>query len=180
MAIVVFGLYTVIARPYAPSTGYMFPTPGPTIVVHFGEPVESAVACAAGGTAYAERIPWVNATHPVTTGDVTLRVYEIADGDYIGDPNAVANVTPSNPCNGLPPSLDEVWYAALAAPDGTNVLTYTVDQGWAPVTPGPSNVTIENGSTVVLVTHASLAGTGRGFSVFGIANDSVISGSVPL
>jgi len=181
VAVIVLGIYTVVsARWYSPPSSYTPPPSGPTIVVHLGTPSESTLPCAAGGTAYAERIPWINSTQPITTGDVNLRVYEIADGDYIGDPGAVANVTSSNVCAGTPPTTATVWYMVLAAPNGTNLLTYTVDNGWTSVTPGPSNVELENGSALILVTHVSLAGRGRGFSVYGISNESPISGSVPL
>jgi hypothetical protein len=181
VAVILVGAYAVVtARWYAPNSEYEGPSPGPNIVVHFGPPSVTTVACTAGGTAYVERVPWVNSTQPLTTGAVNVRVYEIADGDYVGDPNVIANASSSNLCVGDPPSAETLWYAVLAGPDGVNLLTYTVDAGWAPVVSGPSNVAIANGSTVFLVTQASYAGTGRGLAVYGFVNESSIVGSVAL
>jgi hypothetical protein len=178
--ILAFGIYTVTVRPYAGASAYKFPVPGPTIVVTFGSPIVSEVSCTTGGTAYVERIPWINSSQPVTSGDLNVRVYEIADGDYIGDPNAEANVTSSNVCGGPPPSATTVWYTVLSEPGGPNLITYTVDDGWVAVGSGASNLGIENGSALTLVSHEMFAGTGRGISVYGLANDSPISGSVAL
>ncbi len=179
-AVIALAVYTVVVHPYSGSSGYSLPPQGPSIAVYFGTPSITSVACGFGGSAFAERIPWNYATGSVTTGDLNARVYEIADGDYIADPNAVANATGSNVCAGPAPSPETVWYVVLVAPNGTNLLTYTVDQGWVPVAGGPSNLGVENDSALILITHASFAGTGRGFSVYGIANQSPISGSVPL
>jgi len=185
VAIIILGVYTIAtARPSSPSSDAVFPwLPGPSgapIFVHLGTPSQSTVTCNAGGTAYAERIPWTNSTQPVTTGDVYVEVYEIWDRDFIGDPNAVANATPSNLCAGAPPNPTALWYVVLAAPNGTNLLTYTVGEGWESVTHGPWNIWIENGSALFLVADTSLAGTGRGFAVGGYADGSPITGSLPL
>jgi hypothetical protein len=182
VVILVLGVYTIVtARPFSPGTGDNTPTPGPPIHVNLGKPTEvTSVNCSAGGTAYVERIPWTNATQPVTTGDLGVRVYEIWDGDYIGDPNAVANVTSSNVCAGASPTWSELWYMVLASPSGTNLLTYTVNHPWVPVTPGPTNVGIENGSALILVTATPLADTGRGLAVVGYAGGSQIRGNVVL
>lgn len=180
--IVVLGVYAVVtARPYNPSSTSSLPTPGPPITVSLGTPVASTVTCGAGGTAYAERIVWENSTAPVTTGDITVRVYEIYDGDFVPDQGVVANVTPSNLCAGSPPSSPPpLWYVVMAAPNGTTLLSYTVTQGWTSVTSGPWNFQIENGSAMTVVTGVSLAGTGHGFAVVGFAGGSPIRGSVPL
>jgi len=181
VAILVLAVYTIVtARPYSPSSLDRFPSPGPPIVVDFGTPNVSSVACAGGGQAYAERIPWMNSTLPVTTGDLNVRVYEIWDGDIVGDPNVVANATSTNLCAGSPPDSRALWYAVLTAPNGTNLLTYTVDNGWASLTRDAWNVWIQNGSFVTLVTGISLAGTGRGFAVVGSEGGSSINGAVPL
>jgi hypothetical protein len=154
--------------------------PGPPIVVTFGTPTVSAVSCAGGGTAYAERVPWTNSTQPLTTAEVFVRLYEIWDGDNIGDPGAVANATPSNVCAGSPPDPTALWYVVLAAPNGTNLLTYTEADSWVSVAHGSTTLEIEAGSTLVVVTYDSLAGTGRGLEVAGFAGTSAISGSVAL
>ncbi|MGA7476802.1 MAG: hypothetical protein WBW47_06240 [Thermoplasmata archaeon] len=182
VVILALGVYTILtARPYSPSSRDNFPTPGPPIIVTMGTPTGATpLNCSAGGTAYVERIPWTSATQPVATGDINLRVYEIWDGDYILDPNAVANVTPLNVCAGSPPSLSALWYAVLASPNGTNLLTYTVNHPWTAVTPGPGNVVIENGSVLTLVTSVSIADTGRGLLVVGYAGGSPIKGTVVL
>ncbi len=181
VVIIVLGVYTILtARPYGSTSSDQLPGIGPPIVVHLGSPAESSVTCTAGGTAYAERIPWTNSTQPVTTGDLSVRVTEIWDGDYIGDPHAVANVTPSNLCAGAPPDASAKWYVVLAAPNGTNLLTYTGGTGWVSVTHGDWNLGVENDSALILVWYAPLAGTGRGISLDGAANGSLISGSIAL
>jgi len=180
VAIIILGIYTIVtARPYS-SSNYSLPPSGPTITVNFGSPTVSTISCTAGGTANVERIPFANASQPIATGDVILRVSEIWDGDHIGDPGVVANATPSNVCAGAPPSATTVWYVVLEARNGTNLLTYTEASAWTSISVGPSNLGIENGSTFILVSHASYAGTGRGFALVGTENGSVIRGVLPL
>ncbi len=180
--IIALGVYTiVVARPYSVSSQYQFPPLGPEIVVNLGTPSEASPAtCTAGGTAYTERVPWTNSTQQVSTGDVSVRVYEIFDGDTIGDPNAVANVTSTNVCAGAPPDSAALWYAVLVAPNGTNLLTYTGGHQWTAVTSGPSDIQVENGSALILVTNVSLAGSGRGIAVLGLTGTSQIRGTVAL
>lgn len=181
IAIVLLGIYTIVtARPNSASFNNGFPAPGPPIQVHFGTPTLGTANCGGGGTAAVEKIPWDNSTAPVTTGDVNIRLFEIFDGDYIGDPGAVANATPTNVCAGVPPTQSEIWYVVLAAANGTNLLTYTVAQGWTSLTGGAWNFDIASNSTVVLVTYASLSGTGRGLGVTGFSSGSPITGSVVL
>ncbi len=180
VVILVGALLTVATYHPFGSSPYNFPPPGPTIVVHLGTSSTGEVTCGLGGTAYTERIPWTNSTRPLTSGEVYVRLYEIGDGDAIGDPSAVANATPTNPCGGAPPDTGALWYLVLVAPSGTNLLTFTVDGGWASVAPGPSNIPIENASALILVTNESLAGTGRGLGVYGFVNDTSITGSTLL
>jgi hypothetical protein len=179
-AIIVLAVYTIVtARPYS-SSAYDFPGSGPLITIHFGPPTVSTVSCGAGGTAYAEHIPWANASAKVTSGEVVVHVSEIWDGDYIGDPDAVANATASNVCAGAAPTSTSGWYAVLSAPDGTNLLTYTVGSSWRSISTGPPTLEVANGSAIILVSHASLAGTGRGLEVVGEVNGSLIRGETPL
>jgi hypothetical protein len=180
--IIVLGIYTVVtAAPY-PASRYEFQVPGmgPTIDVHFGTPSVSAVTCGAGGVGYAETIPWVGASAVVTTADFIIHVSEVWDGDYIQDPHVVANATPTNVCAGPAPSTTKAWYVVLAAPNGTNLLTYTVVQQWSSISHGNNSIPVENGSALILLTYASLAGTGRGLSVAGYFNGSLIRGVTPL
>ncbi|HKN05975.1 MAG TPA: hypothetical protein VJ021_00010 [Thermoplasmata archaeon] len=179
-AIITLGVYTIAtAHPYS-SSNYDFPNSGPLIAIHLGPPSVSTVSCGAGGTAYAEHIPWTNASAKVSTGEVVVHVSEIWDGDYIGDPGAVANATPTNLCAGLPPTSTSMWYVVLTTPNGTNLLTYTVASSWSSVSHGAVGVEVANGSAIVLVTHESLAGTGRGLEVVGEVNGSLIRGETPL
>lgn len=180
--IIVLGVFAIVtAHPYSASSRYEFPPPGPTIVVNLGTPSGATpFACGAGGTAYVERVPWTNSTQPVSTGDISVRVYEIYDGDTIGDPNAVANVTSSNVCAGSPPDSTALWYVVLATPNGTNLLTYTQGHQWTAVTAGPSDVVIANDSVLILVTNAPIAGIGRGIAVLGLVGTSQIRGTVAL
>jgi hypothetical protein len=181
VVIIVLGIYTLLtAHPYSASGTNGQPPQGPTIFVNLGTPTAGTTPCLGGGTAYVERIPWVNSTEPLTTGDVNLRVYEIWDRDYIADPNAVANATPTSVCAGVPPDPIALWYVVLAAPNGTNVLTYTQAHVWRSLSGSPVNVPIEDRSTLVLVTQMSLYNAGRGFQVYGYSNDSVVFGAIPL
>jgi len=179
-AIIVLAVYTIAtAHPYS-SPSYDFPGSGPLISIHFGPPTVSTVSCGAGGTAYAEHVPWANASAKVTTGEVVVHVSEIWDGDYIGDSGAAANATAFNVCAGAAPASTSGWYVVLAAPNGTNLLTYTVGSSWRSVSPGPATLEVANGSAIILVTYESLAGTGRGLEVVGFVSDSQIKGAVAL
>ena len=181
VGIIVAGAYLIYTeRPGVLLTGAGTTRFGTAIVVQLGTPTVGTLPCTGGGTAAVERVPWVGSTKPVATGEVYVRVYEIWDGDVILDPNVVADATPSNACAGVPPSSALLWYLVLAAPNGTIELTYTQAGLWEPVTPGSANVTVANDSTLLLVTGASIAGTGRGLAILGFAGLSPISGSVPL
>jgi hypothetical protein len=181
VAIILLGLYAIItAKPFNPSSSSS-PQPGPPVKVTLGAPVTSTVPCGAGGTAYVERIPWLNSSAPVTTGEVVVRVYELVDGDYIVDTGTAANVTHSSLCAGVAPSASlHSWYGVLAAGNGTNLLSYTQSQGW--VSPAQTGwiIPIANGSTLILVSGTSMTGWGLGIAIAGFANGSQISGSVPL
>lgn len=179
--IIVLGVYTLAtARPYTGSSGFNLPPPGPTISVDLGTPTVGSIGCIGGGTAYAERIPWNGSSQPVTTGDVNLRVYEIWDRDYITDPHADANATSKSLCEGTPPNPIALWYVVLAAPNGTNILTYTQANDWTSLVHGSTNIWIANGSALVLVTNSPLWNTGRGFQVYGFSNGSIVFGTIPL
>jgi len=184
--VILLGIYAITtARPYTPPAGGGIPPlsstpPGTPIDVQLGNPSVSNLSCAGGGTAYAERIPWVNSTAPLATKEVWPVVYEIWDGDNIGDPNGVASATPTNLCAGSAPSSIWAWYVVLANSNGTNLLTYTQSSVWTSVTNGSTNLPLESGLDMVLVTQTSLAGSGRGFGVLGFVNDSEVQGSVPL
>ncbi|MGP8072179.1 MAG: hypothetical protein ACLPZM_03510 [Thermoplasmata archaeon] len=183
---ILLGVYALAtARPYSSPAGdgvpSWWPIPlGSPITVNFGHPTESTVNCTGGGTALAESIPWINSTVPLTTQVVYAELYEIEDGDYIDDPGAVANVSATSVCAGTAPSHSAIWYAVLAAPNGTNILGYTEATTWTTVAHDSTNITIEDGSDLILVTATSLAGTGRGFGVLGFLDDSQIKGGVPL
>jgi hypothetical protein len=181
VAIIVLALYTIVtARPPSPSTlGSPFP-PGAPITIILGTPSANNTTCGDGSPGYVERVPWTNASGAVTTGDLNVRLFEIWDGDFLGDPGVVANATPTNVCAGSPPSPSPRWYVVLQAPNGTNLLTYTDATDWVAIGPGPWNIGIENGSALLLVTDASLAGSGRGLSVFGYANGAPIQSTVAL
>lgn len=180
VAIIVLGVYVIVsARPFSPSNNPN-PTPGPPIIVQLGTPTVVSVPCAAGGSAYAESIPITSTSSPIVTGDVNARVNEIWDGDDIGDPSVVANATPSNLCAGFAPDASTLWYGVLVAPNGTNLLTYTVVHAWASVSNGPSNIGIENDSSFVIVSYKSFSGAGLGFVLFGYANGSLIRATIPL
>ncbi|HYA58499.1 MAG TPA: hypothetical protein VEH57_08605 [Thermoplasmata archaeon] len=180
VVILLLGVYTIVTAQPGGVSGYVPPSYGPTIEVQLGTPSGSSVTCGAGGTAYAEKIPWVNSTQPVTTGDVNVRVYEIWDGDIIPDFGVVANATPTDVCAGAAPGSPTAWYVVLQAPNGTNLLTYNAGHNWKSVTDAPWNFWVENGSAIVVVTGSDISGTGRGFAVLGFANGSPVKGSIPL
>ncbi len=182
VAVLLLAVYVIAtARPTPPASsappGQAY---GPPISVSFGTPTVTSLACGGGGTAYAERIPWSSSTLPVTTADVDVSVYQIGDGDVVGDAGVVPSATPSDLCAGAAPSTSARWYAVLADPNGTNLVTYTYAQLWKSVTNTSWNIGIQNGSILTLVTNPSLAGTGYGFEVLGYENGSKILGRVPL
>jgi len=184
--IIALGVYAIVtAKPLSSSGAYVPPKQGPPIRVYLGTPSVSNVPCGGGGSAFAERIPWINSSEPIQTGDINLRVYEIWDGDWIGDSGVVANVTSTDVCAGSAPGSVNAglvidWYAVLTAPNGTNLLTYTDAHPWTPVSGSASSIWIEDGSALVVVTDPAIAQTGRGFAVFGFENGSAISGTTPL
>jgi len=182
VAILVLGVIAIVtARPFNPSSGSSGPNPGPPITVTFASPTVRQLTCGNGGTGFAEKIVWSNASAAVTTGDLSPRVYEIFDGDPISDLGVVANVTSTNLCAGSPPNPStQTWYIVLQAPNGTTLLSYTVNQGWTSVTHGAWNIPIENGSSVIVVSGASFANRGLGFAVVGFASGGPIRGTVPL
>jgi len=186
IVVILLGIYAITtARPYIPPAGGGIPPlsstpPGTPIDVQLGNPLVSNLSCAGGGSAYAERIPWMNSTAPLATKEVWPEVYEIWDGDYIRDPTGVASATPTNLCAGNSPASIWAWYVVLATSNGTNLLTYTQNSEWTSLTNGSTNLPLESGLDMVLVTQTSLAGTGRGFGVLGYINDSEVQGSVPL
>ena len=186
VVLIVVAFATILtAKPFTPSSGPGYPAwwpnpPGTPILVQLGTPSVGTVTCGQGGTAYTERVSFLSSSQPITTGNAYLVVYEIGDGDYIGDANTVANATATNVCSGSPPGLPTLWYAVLVAPNGTNLLTYTEASDWTAVTGSSWNIPMEAGSTLVLVTGASLAGTGRALGVIGFVGQSTIRGTVPL
>jgi len=175
------GVFVVVtATPYSPLGYNGLPKPGPVITVTLASPVVSSISCGSGGTAISEEIGFVSSSKPVATGELVLRLYEIWDGDYIGDPNAVANASATNACEGAPPTTGALWYVVLTAPKGTNALTFTGKDLWQPIGGSPTNLTLRGGYTFVVITAYSLSGTGRGFGVEGYEAGSRIQGSVPL
>lgn len=182
VAIIVLGIYAIVsARPFNPASGPSYPSPGSPITVSLAPPVLGNVTCAAGGIAYTEQIVWNGSTSPVTTGDISVHVIELFDGDFVPDRNVVANVTSTNLCAGSPPNpTNWMWYVVMTSPNGTIQLTYTVTQGWTPIAPGPSDVEVQNGSALTVVTGSPLNHHGLGFAVVGFANGSQVHGLVPL
>ncbi len=182
-ALIIVGAYALVTeRPgnLLPGSTGSTPGAGTPVVVHLGAPSKSTVGCTGGGTAYAESVPWNGSTETLTTGEIVVRLYEVWDGDNIADPDAVANATATNLCAGSPPDATALWYVVLAAPNGTNLMTYTESGSWSAISGGSSNLEIDDGSFLVLVSYDSLAGTGRGLEVAGFAGTSEISGSVLL
>jgi hypothetical protein len=181
VAIIVLGIYAIVsAKPFNPSSGGGNTTPGPPIVVNLSAPVAGQLPCGGGGTGYTVRLVWMNASAPVSTGDVGVLVKE-PDNDSVPDHGVVANVTGSNLCAGVPPNaVTWSWYIVLVAPNGTNLLTYTQDQGWSSVTHGASNIPIEDGSAFVVVTGGPFHDRGFVFWLEGYANGSPIHRYVVL
>lgn len=183
VAIIILGIYAIVsARPFVPSSGPGPPTPGPPITVNLTSPVVGQVTCGNGGIAYTERVGWANSTAPVTTNEVSPRVYELFDGDVVVDNGVTANVSSTSLCAGSPPSGGGLysWYVVLTAPNGTIELSYTFDQGWVSVDHGPVDRPIANLSSLVVVVDPELADRGYGLAVVGEANGSSIHGAVPL
>lgn len=182
VAIIILGIYAIVsARPFVPSSGPGPPAPGPPITVNLTSPVVGQVTCGNGGTAYTERVGWANSTAPVSTNEVSPRVYELFDGDIIVDNGVTANVSSTSLCAGDPPSGEPIsWYVVLCAPNGTIELSYTFDQGWVSVDHGSVDFPIADLSSLVVVVDPEIADRGYGLAVVGEANGSSIHGAVPI
>ncbi|HTT73111.1 MAG TPA: hypothetical protein VMG99_03040 [Thermoplasmata archaeon] len=180
-AIATGAVWLVFGPPVLPGSSAPGGSPNaPPIHVNFGAPVASSVPCGGGGNVTVERIPWINTTEPITTGEAELRLMEIYDGDYLSDPGAAPNVNASSVCTGAVPNPSARWYAVLQGSNGTNVLSYTVPGGWATVSGGDWNLPIPDGDSLVVVENPSLVASGFAISVVGFANGSPITGSVVL
>ena len=183
VAIIIVGIYAIVsARPFVPSSGPSGPTPGPPITVTLRSPVVGQVSCGNGGIAYTEQVVWANATAPVTTNDISPRVYELFDGDIVNDNGVIANVSSTSVCAGEPPHSGGLisWYVALTAPNGTVELGYSFDQGWISADHGPVNIPVSNGSSLVVVVDPEIAGKGYGLAVVGAVGGSTVKGEVAL
>jgi len=181
-AVIVLAIAVMLtAKPVVPGTGPPDESSNaPPIVVTFGTPVVSEVNCSGAGNVTAERVPWVNASEPITTGDADPRITEIADGDFVSDPKATPDVNATDVCTGPVPDPTSRWYAVLEDPNGTNVLTYTVAGGWQTVGPGDWNVLIPDGANLTVVENPVMAGSGYSLNVIGFAMGAQITGSVTL
>jgi len=183
VAIIILGIYAIVsARPFVPASGPGPPTPGPPITVKLANPIVGQVTCGNGDIAYTEQVVWLNSTASVTTLEVNVYVYELLDNDIVSDNGVIANVSSTSLCAGDPPHSGGIysWYAVLMAPNGTLELSYTFDQGWTSVTHSPTDITIANGSSLVVVIDPQIAGRGYGLKVAGTANGSSVLGEVPL
>jgi hypothetical protein len=184
IAVVVLVLAVVVlltVKPVVPGSGPPDDSSNaPPIVVRFGTPVVSEVTCGSGGNVTAERVPWINSSQPITTGDADPRITEIADGDFVSDPHATPTVNATDVCTGAAMDLTSRWYAVLEDPNGTNALTYTVADGWQTVAGGEWNVLIPDGANLTVVENPSMAGSGYALSMIGFANGAAITGSVTL
>ncbi len=171
-------LAILTARPVAP-TASSGAAP-PTTTVTLGSPTVTQVTCAGGAPAYAERVPWIAASAPVTSGDLVPKIVELFDGDIVNDPGAMPNATASNVCAGASPTGAARWYGVVSDPTGANVLTYTLGQGWAGIGTEPANQPIANDSTLTIVSGGSFSNSGYGLKIVGFANGSPIVGSITL
>ena len=127
----------------------------------------------------------MNASAAVSSGNLGIRLYEIWDGDWLWGSNVVPDANATSVCAAAPPGGGiTAWYAVLAAPNGTNLLTYASGSmargAWAAVDGGPWNRSVTNGSSLIIVTVPEIHDTGRGLSLFGFENGGPISGCVTL
>jgi hypothetical protein len=185
VAVILIGSYSIVAgRSDSTSIQGFMVAPiaaGPPILVHLiSSATDSSVSCGGGGTAYVENITWFSSSQPLYSSEVFIGIYEIWDGDPIPDLLVVPNATASSVCAGTPPGSGSLWYLVLAAPNGTNLLTYDQTSQWAPVGSGASDVLIASGSNLVLVSNTALSNTGRGLKLIGSVDGSQITGSVAL
>jgi hypothetical protein len=182
VVVLVVAAYAVLtARPVAPGTGPPDAnSDAPAIVVRLGTPLAAVVNCTGGGNVTTERVPWINESQPITTGDADPRITELFDGDFVSDPHAAANVNATSVCTGSVPDPTSRWYAALESPNGTNVLSYTVAGGWQTVGGGAWNVLIPDGSNLTIVENPSLVQIGYSLNIIGFANGAAITGAVTL
>lgn len=182
VVIIIVGVYAIVsARPFNPSSGSSSPGPGPPVAVTLGTPLAGNVTCGNGGVAYTERTVVTGSTSPIITGYIAVHVYEILDGDFIPDYLAHPNITATSVCAGSPPSpTNFLWYVALAAPNGTVLLSYTTTLGWKAIGNASWNIPVEAGAALVVVTGTSIDCHGLGLAVVGFAGGSPIRGTIPL
>lgn len=181
VAIIVLGIYAIVsAKPFNPFSTPGNSTPAPPVTINFSAPVGGQVPCGGGGTGYTDRIVWMNSSAAISTGDVYFLIKE-PDGDLVPDQGVVVNVTSSNVCAGVPPnSVTWSWYVVLVAPNGTNLLTYTSDHGWASVAHEPLYIQIQDGAALVVVTGGPFYHRGFTFWVEGSLNGAPIHETIVL
>jgi hypothetical protein len=127
-----------------------------------------------------ERVEWLNATAPVSTGQFRLEVQEIGDGDVIGADNSPSLVTPTALC--LSPAQPYVydWYGVLESPNGTNEATYTYASGWEAITPATLPLELVPNATIVLVSTSSFVGLGYALEVLPFGTGPTVNGFTAL
>jgi len=168
------GAYVALERPSSGGGG------PPSISVALGAPVSGTVACGDGKNMVTERVPWAGATGPVTTGQFTLEIQEIADGDVIGTDNPPGAVTPSNLCQGNAETYVFDWYVVLQGSNGTNEATFTYANGWQSVPPAVLPIELGTNSTLVLVAGSSFVGLGYALEVLPSGNGVPVNGSTAI
>lgn len=167
VALLVVGAYLVLLPPTpAGRSGTHSPLSG--FSVELGNASLGVVTCGSGTAVVAERVPWINATTPVSTAQIVMLVVDV-DGDVLSDTGPSPNVTSSNSCAGAPPAPrpqagvgnDFSWYVVLSDPAGANVAFFTISQGWVLLAAGPSSpLTVANGSALTLICTPSVSRLG--------------------
>lgn len=141
--------------------------PSGSVSVTLGPVIVATTTCADGESTTMEILPWVSASAPVSTNEIMLEIHELIDGDIDGGPTAYPSVSASYVCGAPLQSAWTSWYAVLQNPAGINVAFFSYSQGWVNLNQPGVGITIENGSTLAVLSDPSYAGVSFALCVLG-------------
>lgn len=149
--------------------------PSGSVSVVLGPAVVATTTCSDGKSATVEGVPWVSASAPVSTNQITLEIQELIDGDIDGGPTAYPSVSASYVCGAPLVSAWTSWYAVLQNPGGVNIAFFSYSQSWVNLNQPGAGITIANGSTLFVVSDPSYAGVSFALCALGDAGAPTIS-----
>lgn len=138
-----------------------------SISLTLGPAIVATTTCSDGESTTMEVVPWVSASAPVSTNEITLEIHELIDGDIDGGPTAYPSVSPSYVCGAPLQSAWTSWYVVLQNPAGINIGFFSYSQSWVNLNQPGVGITIANGSTLALLSDPSYAGVSFALCVLG-------------